>query len=89
MAGVDILASAVTGANAAFLGETYARWAVDPGSVDPSFATLFAALDDDTRAVIEDAGGASWAPRAPPRPRPLPRPPRPICAGPSSRACAP
>jgi len=70
MAGVDILASAVTGANAAFLGETYARWAADPGSVDPSFAALFAALDDDTRAVIEDAGGASWAPRTPAAPAP-------------------
>ncbi len=70
MAGVDLLASAVTGANAAFLGETYARWAVDPASVDPSFAALFAALDDDTRAVIEDATGASWAPHraAPPSP---------------------
>ena len=70
MAGVDILASAVSGANAAFLGDTYARWAVDPGSVDPSFAALFAALDDDTRAVIEDAGGASWAPRTPAAPAP-------------------
>ena len=63
MAGVDILASAFNGANAAFLGEQYARWATDPGSVDPSFAELFGAMNDEARAVLEDATGASWAPR--------------------------
>ena len=62
MAGVDVLASAFSGANAAFLGEQYARWATDPGSVDPTFAELFGALNDDARAVLEDATGASWAP---------------------------
>jgi len=62
MAGVDILASAFSGANAAFLGEQYARWATDPGSVDPTFAELFGALNDDARAVLEEATGASWAP---------------------------
>jgi len=72
MAGVDILASAFSGANAAFLGEQYARWAADPASVDASFADLFAALNDEARAVIEDATGASWAPNpiAPPSARP-------------------
>src|ERR1700678_502609 len=65
MAGVDILASAFSGANAAFLGEQYARWAVNPASVDPTFAELFSALNDDARAVLEDATGASWAPRRP------------------------
>ena len=63
MAGVDILASALNGANAAFLAEQYARWASDPGSVDPSFDDLFAALNDEARAVLTDAIGASWAPR--------------------------
>ncbi|WP_149537055.1 2-oxoglutarate dehydrogenase E1 component [Siccirubricoccus phaeus] len=63
MAGVDILASAMTGANAAYLADTYARWVENPGSVDPSFAELFAALNDDARAVLTDALGASWAPR--------------------------
>jgi 2-oxoglutarate dehydrogenase E1 component len=62
MAGVDILASAFSGANAAFLGEQYARWASDPTSVDPSFAELFGALNDEARAVLEDATGASWTP---------------------------
>jgi 2-oxoglutarate dehydrogenase E1 component len=65
MAGVDILASAFSGANAAFLGEQYARWAANPHSVDPTFADLFTALNDDARAVLEEATGASWAPRHP------------------------
>ena len=63
MAGMDILASAFNGANAAFLADLYARWATDPASVDPSFADLFAAMNDEARAVLEDATGASWAPR--------------------------
>jgi 2-oxoglutarate dehydrogenase E1 component len=63
MAGVDILASAMSGANAAFLADLYARWAEKPDSVDPSFAELFEALGDEARAVLTDATGASWAPR--------------------------
>nr|WP_294502777.1 2-oxoglutarate dehydrogenase E1 component [uncultured Rhodopila sp.] len=63
MAGMDILASAFSGANAAFLADLYARWAENPSSVDPSFADLFSALNDEARAVLEDASGASWAPR--------------------------
>ncbi len=81
MAGVDILASAFSGANAAFLGEQYARWAANPASVDPTFAELFSALNDDARAVLEEATGASWAPRHPaleaeeaPRPATTPGP---------------
>src|SRR3984957_14307909 len=62
MAGVDILAQAFSGANAAFLGEQYARWAANPASVDTSFADLFDAMDDDARAVLADVAGASWAP---------------------------
>ncbi len=63
MAGIDILASAFSGANAAFLADLYARWVANPTSVDPSFADLFAAMNDEARAVLEDATGASWAPR--------------------------
>jgi 2-oxoglutarate dehydrogenase E1 component len=63
MAGMDILASAFNGANAAFLADLYARWATDPSSVDASFADLFAAMNDEARSVLEDATGASWAPR--------------------------
>ncbi len=63
MAGVDILATAFSGANAAFIADLYARWAERPNSVDPSFAELFGALNDEARAVLTDASGASWAPR--------------------------
>jgi 2-oxoglutarate dehydrogenase E1 component len=63
MAGVDVLATAMTGANAAYLADLYARWAERPDSVDPSMAELFAALNDEARAVLTDATGASWAPR--------------------------
>jgi 2-oxoglutarate dehydrogenase E1 component len=79
MAGVDVLASAMSGANAAYLADLYARWTEKPDSVDASFAELFGALNDEARAVLTDASGASWAPRirgafgpdpeAPPAPR--------------------
>jgi 2-oxoglutarate dehydrogenase E1 component len=64
MAGVDLLATAFNGANAAFIAELYARWVANPGAVDSSFAELFAALNDESRAILADASGASWAPRA-------------------------
>jgi len=63
MAGVDILATAFNGANAAFIADMYARWTENPSSVDPSFDELFRTLNDESRAVLEDASGASWAPR--------------------------
>jgi 2-oxoglutarate dehydrogenase E1 component len=63
MAGVDILATAFSGANAAFISDMYARWVADPASVDPSFADLFANLNDEARGILTDASGASWAPR--------------------------
>ena len=53
----------MTGGNAAYLADLYARWVEKPDSVDVSFAELFAALNDDARAVLTDASGASWAPR--------------------------
>lgn len=75
MAGVDILASAMSGANAAFLADLYARWVEKPDAVDPSFAELFAALNDEARAVLTDATGASWAPRPRGKFGPDPEPP--------------
>jgi 2-oxoglutarate dehydrogenase E1 component len=62
MAGVDILATAFNGANAAFIADLYARWTANPASVDASFDELFRTLNDESRAVLEDAEGASWAP---------------------------
>ena len=91
MAGVDILASAFSGANAAFLGEQYARWAANPHSVDPTFAELFGALNDDARAVLEEATGASWAPhdRADEDDTSLPAAVQPAPSGPVARWQAP
>jgi len=63
MPGVDLIASAFSGANAAFIADLYARWVHNPGSVDSSFGELFSSLNDESRAVLEDASGASWAPR--------------------------
>jgi 2-oxoglutarate dehydrogenase E1 component len=63
MAGVDILATAFNGGNAAFIADLYAKWVTNPDAVDPSFAELFGALNDEARAVLTDAVGASWAPR--------------------------
>jgi 2-oxoglutarate dehydrogenase E1 component len=63
MAGVDVIATAMNGANAQFIAQLYAKWVSAPDSVDPDFAALFAALDDDTKSVLLDATGASWAPQ--------------------------
>jgi 2-oxoglutarate dehydrogenase E1 component len=62
MAGIDVLATAMNGANAQFIAQLYAKWVSSPNSVDPDFAALFATLDDDGKAVMTDAIGASWAP---------------------------
>ena len=63
MPGVDTLATALNGGNAAFIADLYARWVAAPHSVDPSFAELFGSLNDEARSVLTDATGASWAPR--------------------------
>jgi 2-oxoglutarate dehydrogenase E1 component len=62
MAGVDVLSSAMNGANAQFISQLYAKWVEAPNSVDADFAALFAALNDEAKAVLTDATGASWAP---------------------------
>ena len=63
MPGVDALASVLNGANAPYMADMYARWVSNPASVDSSFGELFAVLNDEARGVLEDASGASWAPR--------------------------
>ncbi len=63
MAGIDVIATAMNGANAQFIAQLYAKWLEAPSSVDSDFAALFAVFDDDTRAILTDALGASWAPR--------------------------
>ncbi|HUL05726.1 MAG TPA: 2-oxoglutarate dehydrogenase E1 component [Candidatus Acidoferrum sp.] len=55
----------LSGPNAPFIAELYARYVEDPASVDPSWQRFFAELQDDGRAVLQDLRGASWAPRRP------------------------
>ena len=55
----------LSGPNAPFIAELYARYVEDPGAVDPSWQRFFAELQDDGRSVLEDLRGASWAPRRP------------------------
>jgi len=62
MPGVDQLLTAFSGANAAFIADLYAKWVANPAEVDPSFGDLFSALNDESRAILTDAQGASWAP---------------------------
>jgi len=63
MAGIDILSTAMNGANAQFIAQLYAKWVSAPNSVDPDFAALFASLNDDAKSILTDASGASWAPQ--------------------------
>jgi 2-oxoglutarate dehydrogenase E1 component len=58
-------ASILSGPNAAFIAELYARYVEDPASVDASWQRFFAELQDDGRSVLQDLRGASWAPRQP------------------------
>jgi 2-oxoglutarate dehydrogenase E1 component len=53
-------ASFLTGANATYVSELYARYSEDPGSVDSSWAQFFGSLNDDGRAVLADLQGAPW-----------------------------
>ncbi|MCA8909052.1 MAG: 2-oxoglutarate dehydrogenase E1 component [Rhodospirillaceae bacterium] len=46
--------------NAAFVGDLYARFKRDPGSVDPSWASFFGTLGDDAREVLGELSGPSW-----------------------------
>jgi 2-oxoglutarate dehydrogenase E1 component len=55
----------LSGPNAPFIAELYARYVEDPGAVDPSWQRFFAELQDDGRSVLQDLRGASWAPRHP------------------------
>jgi 2-oxoglutarate dehydrogenase E1 component len=51
------------GVNETYLAELYARYLEDPGSVDQSWAEIFASLGDDQKALFGELRGASWAPR--------------------------
>ncbi|HLB81067.1 MAG TPA: thiamine pyrophosphate-dependent enzyme, partial [Dongiaceae bacterium] len=57
--------SFLSGPNAAFIAELYARYAEDPDAVAPDWRRFFADLPDDARAVLRDLRGASWSPTRP------------------------
>ncbi len=58
------------GANAAFVEDLYARWAENPGSVEPSWAAFFATLSDQADQVRAAAKHPAWTPRPTPTLRP-------------------
>jgi len=56
--------SFLSGANATFVAELYARYLDNPAGVEPGWAGFFAELHDDARALLSELRGASWSPRA-------------------------
>jgi 2-oxoglutarate dehydrogenase E1 component len=57
--------SFLSGPNAAFIVELYARYAKDPQSVDPGWRAYFASLGEEGAGALADLRGASWAPPRP------------------------
>ena len=57
--------SFLSGPNAAFIVELYARYAKDPQAVDPGWRAYFASLGDEGAGALADLRGASWAPPKP------------------------
>src|SRR5262245_37402913 len=53
----------LSGPNAPFIEEMYARYLERPESVDLSWRKFFEELKDDATIVLGDIRGASWAPR--------------------------
>ena len=53
----------LSGPNAPFIEELYARYLDQPDSVDPSWRKFFSDLEDETEIVLNDIRGASWSPR--------------------------
>ena len=58
------------GGNAGFVEDLQARWAADPGSVEPSWAAFFVSLADAPDAVRAAAAPPTWTPAAVPASRP-------------------
>ena len=55
----------LTGANAGFIAELYARFLEDPNAVDESWRKFFAELGDDAAAALAELRGPSWGQPAP------------------------
>ena len=51
----------LTGANAQYVAELYARFTENASQVDQSWADYFATMDDEEREILVDLRGASWA----------------------------
>src|SRR5271156_4144542 len=60
-------ATFLTGANAGFIADLYARFLDDPGSVDESWRRFFTEIGEDGSAEVTKLRALSWA-RAPARP---------------------
>ncbi len=54
-------ASFLTGANAGFIADLYARFLDDPGSVDESWRRFFAEIGEDGAAALAELRAPSWA----------------------------
>ena len=57
-------ATFLSGANAPFIAEMYARYVDDPNAVDDSWRSFFSGLTDDPAAVASEVAGASWKPKS-------------------------
>jgi 2-oxoglutarate dehydrogenase E1 component len=58
--------SVLTGHNAEFIAELYARYLADPGAVDASWRGFFAELGEEPKALLKEMQGPGWgAKRAP------------------------
>src|SRR5215468_4195115 len=62
------LTSFLYGANAPYIEDLYARYEIDPKSVDAEWQSFFQSLKDDPREVSENAHGPSWRRADWPRP---------------------
>ncbi|KRB40691.1 MAG: 2-oxoglutarate dehydrogenase E1 component [Pseudomonadota bacterium] len=58
------------GGNAVFVEDLYAKWAVDPNSVDASWRAFFSSLQDRTEEVKAAAGKRAWTKAGAPPARP-------------------
>ena len=58
------------GGNAEFVEDLHARWATDPGSVEPSWRVFFASLADNADVIRHAGEPPAWTPAALDEPRP-------------------
>ncbi|NMM45537.1 2-oxoglutarate dehydrogenase E1 component [Rhodospirillaceae bacterium KN72] len=55
--------SQLFGANETYIAELFTKWALDPSSVDPSWATYFESLEPGEVLLEDDHKGPSWTRR--------------------------